>query len=95
MGLNSGVQDAAALVSAIDEAIALGSAEPIERYGIERKEFCESFLQPTTSANHKTVDNPDFDSRKMRLANLSSDANDPQIELEVVARASMLTKILK
>ena len=95
MGLNSGVQDAAALVNAIDEAISKKNCEPIERYGIERKQFCESFLQPTTSANHKTVDNPDFDTRKMRLANLSSDANDPQIELEVVARASMLTKILK
>ncbi len=95
MGLNSGVQDAARLVKALVTAISDKSLDPISDYASARKEFCENFLQPTTSTSHKTVDNPDYQHRKMRLSNLSSDSNNPEIELQVIARASMITELVK
>jgi 3-(3-hydroxy-phenyl)propionate hydroxylase len=95
MGLNSGVQDGAALVDALIEAIALESYKPLEIYGLTRREFCQNFLQPATSANHSTVDNPDYESRASRLSELASDSGNPEIELQVIAKASMITKLLK
>ncbi len=95
MGLNSGVQDAARLVKALTTAISDKSVDPISDYARERKEFCENFLQPTTSTSHKSVDNPDYENRKMRLSKLSSDSNNREIELQVIARASMITELVK
>lgn len=93
MGLNSGVQDAAALVTALLAAIAENSTEPITSYASSRKQFCERFLQPTTTANHETVDNPDQATRAARLAKLAAQAADPAQELAAVAKASMLTDL--
>jgi 3-(3-hydroxy-phenyl)propionate hydroxylase len=93
MGLNSGVQDAAQLVKALVTAISENHVNPISDYGSARKEFCQSFLQPTTSTSHKTVDSPDYENRRIRLFNLSSDSNNPEIELQVIARASMITEL--
>jgi len=93
MGLNSGVQDAAALVTALLAAIAENSTEPITSYASARKQFCERFLQPTTTANHETVDNPDQATRAARLAKLAAQAADPAQELAAVAKASMLTDL--
>lgn len=93
MGLNSGVQDAAALVTALLAAIAENSTEPITQYASDRKQFCERFLQPTTTANHETVDNPDQATRAARLAKLAAQAADPAQELAAVAKASMLTDL--
>lgn len=95
MGLNSGVQDAAALVKALEAAIALKSSGPISQYAKERKEFCTNFLQPTTTTNHKTVDNPDYEARKSRLTELSADTNNPEIVKQVIARASMISELVK
>ena len=93
MGLNSGVQDASALVTALLAAIAEYSTEPITSYASSRKQFCERFLQPTTTANHETVDNPDQATRAARLAKLAAQAADPAQELAAVAKASMLTDL--
>lgn len=93
MGLNSGVQDAAALVTALLAAIAENSTEPITQYASDRKQFCERFLQPTTTANHETVDDPDQATRAARLAKLAAQAADPAQELAAVAKASMLTDL--
>ena len=95
MGLNSGVQDAAALVKALEAAIALNGSGPISQYAKERKEFCANFLQPTTTTNHKTVDNPDYEARKSRLNELSADTNNPEIVKQVIARASMISELVK
>ena len=95
MGLNSGVQDAAALVKALEAAIALNGSGPISQYAKERKEFCANFLQPTTTTNHKTVDNPDYEARKSRLTELSADTNNPEIVKQVIARASMISELVK
>ena len=95
MGLNSGVQDAAALVKALEAAIAQNSSGPISQYARERKEFCTNFLQPTTTTNHKTVDNPDYEARKSRLNELSADTNNPEIVKQVIARASMISELVK
>ena len=95
MGLNSGVQDAAALVKALEAAIALNDSGPISQYAKERKEFCANFLQPTTTTNHKTVDNPDYEARKSRLNELSVDTNNPEIVKQVIARASMISELVK
>ena len=95
MGLNSGVQDAAALVKALEAAIALNDSGPISQYAKERKEFCANFLQPTTTTNHKTVDNPDYEARKSRLTELSADTNNPEIVKQVIARASMISELVK
>ena len=95
MGLNSGVQDAAALVKALEAAIALNSYLPISAYAKERKDFCTNFLQPTTTTNHKTVDNPDYEARKSRLNELSADTNNPEIVKQVIARASMISELVK
>ena len=95
MGLNSGVQDAAALVKALEAAIALNGSGPISQYAKERKEFCTNFLQPTTTTNHKTVDNPDYEARKSRLIELSADTNNPEIVKQVIARASMISELVK
>ena len=95
MGLNSGVQDAAALVKALEAAIALNGSGPISQYAKERKEFCTNFLQPTTTTNHKTVDNPDYEARKSRLNELSADTNNPEIVKQVIARASMISELVK
>ena len=95
MGLNSGVQDAAALVKALEAAIAQNSSGPISQYSRERKEFCTNFLQPTTTTNHKTVDNPDYEARKSRLTELSADTNNPEIVKQVIARASMISELVK
>ena len=95
MGLNSGVQDAAALVKALEAAIALNGSGPISQYAKERKEFCTNFLQPTTTTNHKTVDNPDYEARKSRLNELSVDTNNPEIVKQVIARASMISELVK
>lgn len=95
MGLNSGVQDASALVKALEAAIAQNSSAPISEYAKERKEFCTNFLQPTTTTNHKTVDNPDYEARKSRLAELSADTNNPEIVKQVIARASMISELVK
>ena len=95
MGLNSGVQDAAALVKALEAAIAQNSSGPISQYARERKEFCTNFLQPTTTTNHKTVDNPDYEARKSRLNELSVDTNNPEIVKQVIARASMISELVK
>ena len=95
MGLNSGVQDAAALVKALEAAIAQNSSGPISQYARERKEFCTNFLQPTTTTNHKTVDNPDYEARKSRLTELSADTNNPEIVKQVIARASMISELVK
>ena len=95
MGLNSGVQDAAALVKALEAAIALNGSGPISQYAKERKEFCANFLQPTTTTNHKTVDNPDYEARKSRLNELSVDTNNPEIVKQVIARASMISELVK
>ena len=95
MGLNSGVQDAAALVKALVAAIAQNSDLPISQYAKERKEFCANFLQPTTTTNHKTVDNPDYEARKSRLTELSADTNNPEIVKRVIARASMISELVK
>lgn len=95
MGLNSGVQDASALVKALEAAIAQNSSAPISEYAKERKEFCTNFLQPTTTTNHKTVDNPDYEARKSRLTELSADTNNPEIVKQVIARASMISELVK
>ncbi len=95
MGLNSGVQDAAALVKALEAAIALNDSGPISQYAKERKEFCANFLQPTTTTNHKTVDNPDYEARKSRLNELSADTNNPEIVKQTIARASMISELVK
>ena len=95
MGLNSGVQDAAALVKALEAAIALNGSGPISQYAKERKEFCANFLQPTTTTNHKTVDNPDYEARKSRLNELSADTNNPEIVKQTIARASMISELVK
>jgi 3-(3-hydroxy-phenyl)propionate hydroxylase len=95
MGLNSGVQDAAHLVKALLVAIRDESIEPINDYARDRKEFCEKFLQPTTSNNHLTVDNPDEANRRLRLSELFSDSKNAEVELQVVARASMITELVK
>jgi 3-(3-hydroxy-phenyl)propionate hydroxylase len=95
MGLNSGVQDAAHLVKALLRAIRDQSIEPINEYAQDRKEFCQRFLQPTTTANHSTVDNPDEANRRLRLSELFSDSKNPAVELQVVARASMITELVK
>ena len=95
MGLNSGVQDAAALVKALEAAIALNDSGPISQYAKERKEFCANFLQPTTTTNHKTVDNPDYEARKSRLNELSVDTNNPEIVKQTIARASMISELVK
>jgi len=95
MGLNSGVQDADRLVKALITAIRTKSVEPLSDYASARKQFCENFLQPTTSTNHKTLDNPDYADRKMRLAKLSSDSSNREIELQVIAKASMITEFDK
>jgi 3-(3-hydroxy-phenyl)propionate hydroxylase len=95
MGLNSGVQDAAALVKALDAAIAQNSDLPISQYAKERKEFCANFLQPTTTTNHKTVDNPDYEARKSRLTELLADTNNPEIVKQVIGRASMISELVK
>jgi 3-(3-hydroxy-phenyl)propionate hydroxylase len=95
MGLNSGVQDAAHLVKALVRAISDQSIEPINKYAQDRKEFCQRFLQPTTTANHSTVDNPDEANRRLRLSELFSDSKNPAVELQVVARASMITELVK
>ena len=95
MGLNSGVQDAAALVKALEAAIALNGSGPISQYAKQRKEFCTNFLQPTTTTNHKTVDNPDYEARKSRLIELSADTNNPEIVKQVIARASMISELVK
>lgn len=95
MGLNSGVQDAAALVKALVSAIAQNSDLPISEYAKERIEFCANFLQPTTTSNHKTVDNPDYEARKSRLTELLADTNNPEIVKQVIARASMISELVK
>jgi 3-(3-hydroxy-phenyl)propionate hydroxylase len=95
MGLTSGVQDAAHLVKALVRAIKDESIEPINEYAHDRKEFCKRFLQPTTTANHSTVDNPDEANRRSRLSELFSDSKNPEVELQVVARASMITELVK
>ncbi|MCX6456920.1 MAG: NAD(P)/FAD-dependent oxidoreductase [Actinobacteria bacterium] len=95
MGLNSGVQDAAALVKALEAAIAQNSAGPISQYARERKEFCTNFLQPTTTTNHKTVDNPDYEARKSRLTELLADTNNQEVVKQVIARASMISELVK
>ena len=95
MGLNSGVQDAAALVKALEAAIAQNSSGPISQYSRGRKEFCTNFLQPTTTTNHKTVDNPDYEARKSRLNELSAETNNPEIVKQVIARASMISELVK
>jgi 3-(3-hydroxy-phenyl)propionate hydroxylase len=95
MGLNSGVQDAAQLVKALVTAISENNVNPISDYASARKEFCQSFLQPTTSTSHKTVDSPDYENRRIRLFNLASDSNNPEIELQVIARASMITELVE
>ncbi len=95
MGLNSGVQDAAALVKALVSAIAQNSDLPISEYAKERKEFCANFLQPTTTTNHKTVDNPDYEARKSRLSELLAETSNPEIVKQVIARASMISELVK
>ena len=95
MGLNSGVQDAAALVKALEAAIAQNSSGPISQYAKERKEFCTNFLQPTTTSNHKTVDNPDYEARSARLNELMSETNNPEIVKQVIGRASMISELVK
>ncbi|MDP1852423.1 MAG: NAD(P)/FAD-dependent oxidoreductase [Candidatus Planktophila sp.] len=95
MGLNSGVQDGAALVKALIDAIAQNSSLPIAKYAKERKEFCIDFLQPTTTTNHKTVDNPDYEARYSRLSELSADSKRPEIVRQVIGRASMIAKLVK
>lgn len=95
MGLNSGVQDAAALVKSLLTAIKTNSTSPIERYASERKQFCEHFLQPTTTANHTSVDVPNIKERESRLAKLSAEAKSVELELQNIAKASMLTGLLK
>jgi 3-(3-hydroxy-phenyl)propionate hydroxylase len=95
MGLNSGVQDAAALVKALLVAISQNSDLPISAYAKERKEFCTNFLQPTTTTNHKTVDNPDYEARSSRLNELLADTNNPEIVKQVIARASMISELVK
>ena len=95
MGLNSGVQDAAALVKALVAAILQNSHLPISQYAKERKEFCTNFLQPTTTTNHKTVDNPDYEARSSRLSELSADTKNPEIVKQVIARASMISELVK
>jgi len=94
MGLNSGVQDGAALVKAFIDAIAQNSSLPIAKYAKERKEFCANFLQPTTTTNHKTVDNPDYEARYSRLSELSADSKKPEIVRQVIGRASMIAKLV-
>lgn len=95
MGLNSGVQDAAALVKALTQAISENSYLPISQYAKERKEFCTDFLQPTTTTNHKTVDNPDYEARSARLNELMAETDDPEIVRQVIARASMISELVK
>ena len=95
MGLNSGVQDGAALVKAFIDAIAQNSSLPIAKYAKERKEFCANFLQPTTTKNHKTVDNPDYEARYSRLSELSANSKKPEIVRQVIGRASMIAKLVK
>jgi 3-(3-hydroxy-phenyl)propionate hydroxylase len=95
MGLNSGVQDAAALVKALVTAISQNSYQPISEYAKERKEFCANFLQPTTTTNHKTVDNPDYEARSTRLNELLADTKDPEIVKQVISRASMISELVK
>ena len=94
MGLNSGVQDAAALVKAILKAISEDSLFPIAQYAKERKEFCANFLQPTTTTNHKNVDNPTYEARRTRLSEFSLDSKNPAVVRQVVARASMITELV-
>jgi 3-(3-hydroxy-phenyl)propionate hydroxylase len=95
MGLNSGVQDAAALVNALAEAVSLNSSQPISRYAKDRKDFCRNFLQPTTTTNHKTVDNPDYEGRRTRLSELMADTKNPEVVKQVIARASMISELVK
>ena len=95
MGLNSGVQDAAALVKALVAAISQNSDQPISQYAKERKDFCANFLQPTTTANHKTVDNPDYEARSARLNELLVETSKPEIVKQVIARASMISELVK
>jgi hypothetical protein len=76
-------------------AISQNSFQPVSQYAEERKEFCTNFLQPTTTTNHKTVDNPDYESRSARLNQLITETNNPEIVRRVIARASMLSELVK
>lgn len=95
MGLNSGVQDAAALVKALVAAILQNSDQPISLYAKERKEFCTNFLQPTTTTNHETVDNPNYEARSARLNELIAETSNPEIVRQIISRASMLPELVK
>lgn len=95
MGLNSGVQDAAQLVEAIYSGISSAKDDPLLGYASMRKEFCQDFLQPATYSSHSMVDNSDYNNRKLRLAKLYADSSNRESELQVIARASMITELVK
>jgi 3-(3-hydroxy-phenyl)propionate hydroxylase len=93
MGLNSGVQDAAALSRYLQDAIKNQTTEPLRNYAIEREAFCNDFLQPTTTENHQSVDSSNSDFRLDRLLTLQGQSKDDEATLKVVRRASMLLKV--
>lgn len=93
MGLNSGVQDAAALSGYLREAIKNQTTEPLHKYANEREAFCKDFLQPTTTENHQSVDSSNSEIRLDRLLTLQGQSKDNEATLKVVRRASMLLKL--
>ena len=94
MGLNSGVQDAGLLISTIHMSIVNNSPAGLAEYSRARQEFCANFLQPTTTSNHQTVDDPALSAREVRLDKLQRSSRNQQEVLSIVSRASMLSELV-
>ena len=94
MGLNSGVQDAGLLISTIHTSIVNNSPAGLAEYSRARQEFCANFLQPTTTSNHQTVDDPALSAREVRLDKLQRSSRNQQEVLSIVSRASMLSELV-
>lgn len=90
MGMNSGIQDAFAVVDPMVTAFTTGDDRGLVRYADERRRFAHEFVQVATHHNTRNLALKDEAAMRARRRELIETRNDPQKCLSYLAMSSMM-----
>jgi 3-(3-hydroxy-phenyl)propionate hydroxylase len=91
MGLNGGLQDAAALSNALAEILLEGASDRrLDLYDLQRRTVAVEFVQQQSIENKKRLEARDPATRASHLAQLRETAADPMRARQFLLRTSMI-----
>ena len=96
LGLNCGIHDAMELIDTLHQVVT-GQAEDslLDRYERRRRPINIEFVQQTTIANKKRLEERDPEVRKSKLDELRRTAGDPKPHKQFLMRTSLLESVRK